>query len=136
MKGKRSTTLPCVLDNHDLSEPIQRFVRNATADKQTENSQKIQEKRKGKRNNKHTEEGNCQPEHSRVCTWKTTPNGMYTGQLLASARVSGQVMQFNLINTPEIWPLRDSRYIIIYPTPEKAILILLFVDSICIKQRL
>lgn len=52
MKGRRSTTLPCVLDNHDLSEPIQRFVRNATADKQTENSQKIQEKRKGKRKNK------------------------------------------------------------------------------------
>lgn len=44
MKGRRSTTLPCVLDNHDLSEPIQRFVRNATADKQTENSQRIQEK--------------------------------------------------------------------------------------------
>lgn len=59
MKGRRRTTLPCVLDNHDLSEPIQRFVRNATADKQTENSQRIQEKRKGKRKNKCTGEGNC-----------------------------------------------------------------------------
>lgn len=59
-----------------------------------------------------------------------TLNGVYIGQLLASARgVSGQVMQLNLINTPEIRPLEDSRYIIIYLIPEKAVLILLFVDS-------
>lgn len=48
MKGRRRTTLPCVLDNHDLSEPIQRFVRNATVDKQKTVREFKKKKEKGR----------------------------------------------------------------------------------------
>lgn len=119
------TTMTCLNQSRDLLGMQQRTNKQKTV-------REFKKNRKEKRKYKHTEEGNCQLEHSRVCTWKTTPNRV----ILASARgLSCQVMQLNLINTPEIRPLGDSRYIIIYPTPEKAILILLFVDSIRIKHR-